>query len=109
MAAQSTEQAIGTHQLWGSIANSSLDQSAGTLCPITHGLLRNILWAQHHTGLLHKLGILTNNIAHACIGDLLESAYLLDGLDKGGGIATHVAHMTCTPASSRALMIASAS
>ena len=38
------------------------------------------------------MGILTNNIAHSGIVDLLQSAYLLDGLDKGGGIATHVAH-----------------
>ncbi len=92
MAAQATEQTIGGHQLRGSIPDGGLDQAAGTLGPIAHRPLWNILWAQHDTGLLHKLGILTNNIAHSGIVDLLESAYLLDSLDKGWGIATHVAH-----------------
>src|SRR5205807_3402465 len=92
MAAQATEQTVGTHQLWGSIANGSLDQPTGTLGTILHGLLGNILWTQHDTGLLHKLGILTNDIAHSGIVDLLKSTYLLDSLDKSGGIAAHVAH-----------------
>src|SRR5207302_1800750 len=76
----------------GSLADSGLDQSAGTLGSIAHRLLGNILWTQDDTGLLHKLSILTNNIAHSGIVDLLESTDLLDGLDKGGGIAAHVAH-----------------
>src|SRR2546421_4634965 len=92
MAAQAAEQTIGAHQLWGSLADRGIDQSAGTLGTIAHRLLWNIFWTQHNTGLLHKLSILTNNIAHSGIVDLLKSAYLLDGLDKGGGIAAHVAY-----------------
>src|SRR3989442_13124299 len=92
MAAQSTQQAIGTHQLWGSLTNSSLDQSAGTLGPITPGLLRNILWVQQDTGLLHKLGVLTNNVASPGIIDLLKRTDVLRSLDKGGSIAAHVTY-----------------
>src|SRR2546426_9413477 len=92
MAAQATEQAIGTHQLWGSTADRLLDQSAGTLSTILHCLWWNISWTQHDTGLLHKLGVLTNNVAYPGIIDLLKRTYLLDSLDKGRGIATHVAH-----------------
>src|SRR5947208_14168464 len=90
MAAQATEQTIRTHQLRGSIADSCLDQSAGTLSTIAHRLLRNILWAQHHTGLLHKLGILPKNIAHSGIVDLLKLAHVLCSLDKGRSVPAHI-------------------
>src|SRR5260370_3386058 len=90
MAAQATEQTIRTYQLRGSIADRCLDQSAGTLSTITHRLLRNILWAQHHTGLLHKLGILPKNIAHSDIVDLLKLAHVLCSLDKGRSVPAHI-------------------
>src|SRR5689334_18954688 len=57
-----------------------------------HGLWWNIVWTQHDTGLLHKLGVLPDDIAYPGIVNLLKRTYMLDGLDKGGGIAAHVAH-----------------
>src|SRR5438034_516387 len=92
MAAQSTEQAIGTHQLRGSTADRFLDQSAGTLSTILHRLWWNISWTQHDTGLLHKLGVLTNNVAYPGIIDLLKRMDVLRSLDKGGSIAAHVTY-----------------
>src|SRR6266849_2063352 len=90
MAAQATEQTIGSHQFWGSIADGGFDQSAGTLSTIAHRLLRNILWAQDHTGLLHKLAILPKNIAHSDIVDLLKLAHVLCSLDKGRSVPAHI-------------------
>src|SRR6266487_1675251 len=92
MAAQATEQAIGTHQLWGSTADRLLDQSAGTLSTILHCLWWNISWTQHDTGLLHKLGVLTNNVAYPGIIDLLKRTDVLRSLDKGGCKAAHVTY-----------------
>src|SRR5258706_11826929 len=92
MAAQATEHPVGTCHLRGSITDRGLDQLAGPLCTLAHRLCWDILWTQHDTGLLHKLGVLTNDIAHSSIVDLLKGADVLDGLDKCRGIPAHVAY-----------------
>src|SRR5207302_1368593 len=92
MAAQATEQAIGTGQVRRSITNGDLHQSTSTFSTILDCLRWNILWTQHDTGLLHKQVILPDNIAHPGIVDLLQSTDLLDRLREGRGIAAHIAH-----------------
>src|SRR5260221_12406963 len=97
MAAQATEHPVGACHLRGSITDRGLDQLAGPLCTIAHRLCWDILWTQHDTGLLHKLVVLTNDIAHSSIVDLLKGADVLGGLDKCGGIlalVTASAHTT---------------
>src|SRR5205823_12640403 len=42
--------------------------------------------------LTHELLVLADNIAHPGIVDLLKTAYVLKGLDKGGSEAAHVTY-----------------
>src|ERR1700682_6239764 len=92
MAAQATQQAIGAYQLWGSIANCFLDQSASPLRTILQRLRWNIARTQHDTGLRHKLAVLPDDITHPGVVDLLKRVDVLRGLDKGGGLLTSVGY-----------------